>query len=156
VYAVQEADNWVNDLKELEFGQTYWISVTKPTTLHLAVPYSTTQPLSLPAPSHEYGQFAPPMTFYGPIAARADGLLPDMLEARIGDALCGRTELKAGDAQYRIKVAAANAEAPECGAPNRTVEFRGFIGGKPIAETPLGTDVWSSPGLQLLSLKVPE
>jgi hypothetical protein len=156
VYAVQEVDTWVNDLQELEFGQTYWISATKPITLHLAVPYTTTQPVTLPAPSHQYGQFAPPITFFGPITARADGRLPEELEARIGNTLCGRGDLLAGGAQYRVKVAAANAEAPDCGAPNRPVEFWVSLDGQPGAETLIGTDVWSSPGLKKLPLRVPE
>jgi hypothetical protein len=117
---------WVNDLKDLQFGQGYWISVTQPVTLQLDVspgaPISDTTASGV-AMGNTLGNRTPPAVYYGTVTA-APGITTGMpISASVGEMLCGRALIQE-EMRYVIKVLAADApDASGCGAPGRQVTF---------------------------------
>jgi hypothetical protein len=122
VYAVN-VPAWVNDLKLLEFGRGYWISVTHPITLHLRGPSDGSWRANTALP-------LPPATYYGAVLPAGD-LLPLVgmtLTAWIDGNLCGQTVLS--ETTSHGLAYAVNVEADDwgpyagCGAPGREVVFK--------------------------------
>jgi hypothetical protein len=86
---------------------------------------------------------------------------PPSLEARIGGVVCGLGELFGlpgveESVRYRVKVAAASADAPDCGAPGRSIEFWILQESGRSAGVIVERDVWSSPQPRELMLRAPE
>jgi hypothetical protein len=110
VYA-PDAPAWASDLAALDYGQGYWIYATDTANLLLrgaaGLQSAAASALSLP-----------PATLYGTAAAAGQPVV-----ASVGGAVCGRatTRLAGGRAVFVIKVAAASADAPACGAAGRAV-----------------------------------
>ena len=134
---------------ELEAGRVYWIRLTKPQTLQLAVPAST--PPQAPAPQSSVDQIqftpqelTPPATYYGTVTPGSGQAPSDNEEviAFIEEVECGRTsttrDQQSGELRYFIKVNAANASNPGCGAPDRKVTFKNTRGDV------LGNDQWNN------------
>ncbi|GIK71607.1 MAG: hypothetical protein BroJett021_05950 [Chloroflexota bacterium] len=140
-----DTPDWVSDLKELRFGQGYWIYTTRATTLYLAgqqtVQAASADRLTLP-----------PATFYGSVAP-TDHLTPQpnmVVTAWIGDRLCGQsqTQLQGGSVVYSIKVAADDGSVyAGCGIVGRTVSFQ--VDGVHLA----AQGVWDHTRLQDLSFR---
>jgi len=124
VYDVGVPD-WVNDLEVLEFGQQYWISVTRAITLRLRG-------------SSDWGMAAdmgsainlqlPPATFYGPVVP-CTGFTPAVgmpVTASVGSYPCGQSEtLEVGDqVVYTVNVFGDGpGGAAGCGTPGQPVTF---------------------------------
>ena len=125
VYDV-DAPDWVNDLKNLEYGRGYWIYATEPITILLKGGWS-----SLPPQAANYlanGIPDPPATYYGEVRAFA-GVTPaenQLVEARINTTACGQTRTQLIDTRivYAISIPADDGQLTVgCGVPGRTVEF---------------------------------
>jgi hypothetical protein len=105
---------WVNDLATLDFGKTYWISVTQAITLEVTGGGTS-------APSSVAGLPSPPMTVYGtaPMAGT--------VTAWINGVQCGQGATKVINNQivYTLNI---QPDAPGgklgCGAAGRVVTFK--------------------------------
>jgi len=117
-----DAPDWVNDLKQMQFGRAYLIYVTETVTLPLKggstnanIALSNTLPI-------------PPATYYGMVAATGN-FTPTVgmtVSALITDKLCGQTQTQEIDDQivYVIEVLADDLDgAIGCGTLGRTVKF---------------------------------
>lgn len=117
----QDVPDYVNQLRTLEFGGVYWISVTQAITLNLKGATSV-------VPAHTSVMGYPPATYYGPITAGAD-FTPTVgmkITAWIADHLCGQgqTQAIAGEIVYTLDVFAAGPEnGGLCGVPGKPVRF---------------------------------
>jgi hypothetical protein len=122
----REAPSWANDLKSLEFGQGYWISVTQPVTLQLDVsPGAAISETAAPqaALGNTLGKRTPPAVYYGTVAAAPAITVGMPISASIDGMLCGRALIQE-QMRYVIKVLAADApDVTGCGAPGRQVTF---------------------------------
>ncbi len=148
------APDWANDLQALEFGEGYWIGVTQPITLQLALPSAPIRPAPAPNALGELTQLTPPTTFYGTIAAGASVAPPANAEvvATIGTAVCGKgpiTRTADGQVRYVVKVAAASAAARDCGVLGRTVTFTSSTG------LALGSETWDNSRPKQVQLQWP-
>ncbi len=115
-----------SDLQQLEFGRGYWIRVTRPVTIQFAIPALAAAPAPLQGNAPEISLLTPPATFYGTIAAPPGGTVPQdaVVVAKVSGLECGRGRTKPdgkGGISYVVKVAAATASQPSCGAPGRRV-----------------------------------
>jgi subtilisin-like proprotein convertase family protein len=119
---------WVNDLTTLDFGKTYWISVTQTITLEVTGGGTS-------APSSVEGLPSPPMTVYG--TASASGTVT----AWINGVPCGQgaTKLINNQIVYTLNI---QPDAPGgklgCGAAGRSVTFK--IGSQAMSTT-VGWDI---------------
>ncbi|NTU85256.1 MAG: hypothetical protein HGA45_38860, partial [Chloroflexales bacterium] len=119
-----DAPEWVNDLRELEFGSGYWIRVTDQATLYISGAPPEEAPASLAAavPS-------PPATYYGVLYPRP-GYTPTAgtpVEALMGEVICGRsqTSVIGGRVVYSVTVSGIGGElGAGCGSPGRPVTIR--------------------------------
>ena len=124
VYAPAPTPTWVNDLRELRFGQGYWIYATQATDLRLKgssglVGLAGT--LSLP-----------PATIYGVLA---HGTAGQVVEAQAqGGAVCGSgtTRIQDGQVVFVVKVAAAGSGNPACGATGSIMTV--MVNGKSVGQ----------------------
>ncbi|MCO6450961.1 MAG: VCBS repeat-containing protein [Caldilineales bacterium] len=128
-----EAPELANDLKEMKFGQGYWINVTAPVILKLAVPKAAAiglpiEPIVASQPLMDAARLTPPAVFYGQVelAQAPAASTPLEVQAMVGDTICGVGEAK-HDGQsglvYVVKVEADEPASPDCGAPGRKVMF---------------------------------
>ena len=146
------AEAWQNDAFAMEFGRGYWINVSSPITLSLAVPQIGSGEVLTPL-----GQLAagpgfedlpnPPAVYHGPVGGvQIDPGATAVVTATIDGVPCGRgvaRRIDAADPQvyYFVKVAAATPQrvAPtiddrsKCGAPGRQVGF--VVGSETVATT---------------------
>lgn len=124
VYAPAPTPTWVNDLRELRFGQGYWIYATQATDLRLKgssglVGLAGT--LSLP-----------PATIYGVLP---HGTAGQVVEAQAqGGAVCGSgtTRIQDGQVVFVVKVAAAGSGNPACGATGSIMTV--MVNGKSVGQ----------------------
>ena len=136
VYDPTPGMEWVNDLSQLEFGESYWISVTTPTTdkpLLLQIEVAEGLPQTFPtntvaANTVPIFQRTPPAVYYGKlINAPAGVIVGTTIDARIGESICGSGVVSAnedGSLRYTVKVEAADVGGNAgCGAPNWDVTF---------------------------------
>jgi len=133
---------WVNDLRLLEFGRGYWISATKPITIHLSSALAVGD-LGVPA--------SPPDTYYGQVLA-GPGFTPTdgmTVVAWINGKACGQgtTQDIGGQIVYVADVLADDGVANAgCGQAGRKITF--YVNGRPM--TP--TAVWDNSQLNELAL----
>jgi hypothetical protein len=126
VYAVN-VPMWVNDLAAIDFGKTYWISVTRSITLAMSGGAS--------APSSVEGLPSPPMTVYGTASTAGT------VTAWINGVQCGQGATKVINNQivYTLNI---QPDAPGgklgCGATGRSVTFK--IGSQAMSTT-IGWDI---------------
>jgi len=112
---------WVNDLHELEFGESYLISLTQAITLYLKGASDTTL-------AGANSLLNPPSTYYGQVIA-GPSLVPSVgmtVTAWINDNLCGQDRTSKVDDQvvYSINVFADGlGDSAGCGTPERSVRF---------------------------------
>ncbi len=150
---------WVNDLENFEFGHGYWISVTEPITLQVAVAEAEL----LPAGQVQKTTFAnplaprtPPAVFYGQVNLEASAGLAegDSIVAKIDGVECGTDTVKRSEdgkeLHIVIKVAAADVGGkPQCGAPGRLVAIT-------VGESPLHDPIpWNNTRPQAIKLRLP-
>jgi subtilisin-like proprotein convertase family protein len=127
------APDFVNDLRELEFGHGYWINLTAsaPITLWL-------KGASAAAQAGIEGMPYPPATFYGPVLTGA-GFTPTvgtLVTARVNGKVCGQVRMQLYGAQlvYAINVSADGpGSTAGCGTPGRAVTFE--VRGRAMATT---------------------
>ncbi len=119
-----DAPSWVNDLKKLEFGHSYWINVTKEVTLYLRGQPRITAAL---ASAGSCGSL-PPATYYGVVHPVAGFVLAaDMpVKALVGEHICGQgqTRLEDGQLVYAVDVASRGPGMDSCAAWGDTVRFQ--------------------------------
>ena len=138
VYA-PSAPDWVNDLAGLEFDHPYWIYLT--TAEALTVRYRGTGPLVIgvrkgkeaPRPNQAPSLLGlPPATYYGmvgpEVGALGDPATGGVIEAFVGDRLCGHAPVRRKDGvpRYAVNVLAESSVEPAsngCGRPGREVRF---------------------------------
>jgi len=113
---------WVNDLVELIPGRGYWINANANATLKLRDISAAAVTAAASTPS------VPPATYYGQIITQESfDLSADMLiQAWIGDVLCGQGQTKEVDGQivYVVTVYAdGNGSIQGCGESGDTVRF---------------------------------
>jgi hypothetical protein len=142
----RQAPPWANDLTELHFGDAYWISMTQPSLLQLAV--AQAQPLDSGAvqvsgQTSSLARRAPPAVYYGQVLAGQGVSLSVgapvaamVVDGQGGDEPCGLAAVTlAEDGQtlrYVLKVQAADASGNSgCGAPGRSLSFT--VAGRPVA-----------------------
>jgi hypothetical protein len=132
-------------LEQLEFGKGYWIQVSEPITLQLAVPDIGSDPSFARSGASVAASFldlpSPPALYYGalPDLQLAEGATAAMT-ATVGSRLCGsgRAVHRPGEklATYQISVdAAERGDGTGCGIPGATVVFQ--VGGQTMATTAL-------------------
>jgi subtilisin-like proprotein convertase family protein len=146
VYDVTGVPGWVNDLHTLEFGEGYWISVTRAITLYL----KGSSGLSVAAEVDSSSLQNPPATYYGMVLT-GPGLMPTAgmtVTAWIGDNLCGQGQtLEMGNqVVYSINVFADDlGRAVGCGARGRIVAFK--VGSRVMIPTAIWNNnrVWKLP-----------
>lgn len=129
-----EWDSLVNDLRELKYGQGYWISAL-PNTGAAGAPAGLQGALSLP-----------PATYYGV----APGVAPDeqvTIAASVGDVVCGQATSEARliggqrRAVFAVKVLAAGAGAAAgCDTPGAPVTIAIMRNDQVIARMPITWD----------------
>jgi subtilisin-like proprotein convertase family protein len=122
VYGVG-APAWVNDLEQFKFSRGYWISITRPITLHLSGASVVRAPDRAAFPYL-------PATYYGTVAS-GPGFMPAAgmtVTARIDGISCGRGVLRnvfGYGVAYAVDVMADDWEAyAGCGAPGQEVSFQ--------------------------------
>jgi hypothetical protein len=149
VYDVTAPD-WVNDLSALQFGQGYWIQVSKVITLMLNTESAQTRAWTSAA--NLVSQMNPPATYYGQVEAGA-GFAPAAgmeVTAWIDGALCGRTKTVMIDGQvvYALNVFAQGpGSAAGCGALGKQITFQ--AGGRDMA----AVASWDNDRLWALALR---
>ena len=127
VYAVN-VPMWVNDLATLDFGKTYWISVTQAITLQVTGNGAA-------RPSNVENLPSPPMTVYGTAAVSGT------VTAWINGVQCGQgqTQMDNGQIVYTLNI---QPDAPGgklgCGAAGRSVTFK--VGSQTMRTT-IGWDI---------------
>jgi hypothetical protein len=120
------APPYVNRLHRLQFGQGYWISVTRPITWYLG---QDSDPPAAGDVQAAQSVESPPATFYGPLLA-GQGFTPTAgmaMSARVGGKLCGqgRTVESGGEVVYSIHVSADGPGGTSgCGEPGMYVTFK--------------------------------
>ncbi|MCB9151337.1 MAG: VCBS repeat-containing protein [Caldilineaceae bacterium] len=139
----------VNDLEQMELGQTYWLYATEPITLYVGVgdqviasSSAATTTNTPSAPAIFYGWIEPGINF-SPVK--------DMtVTAQIDGDFCGETtvQLFNGRLGYVMRVAAneSQQELQRCGIYGEKVTF--FVGDRVMAQTSL----WNNQETHLLSL----
>jgi hypothetical protein len=156
VYGVG-APSYVNRLHRLQFGQGYWISVTRPITWYLG---RGSDPLVVSDMQVAQSMESPPATYYGPLLA-GQGFTPTAGMAMTawvapsagsgqGAKLCGQGRtLEVGDeVVYSIHVSADGpGGAAGCGEPGRYVIFK--VGSRLMSPAP----VWDNNRLWELALR---
>jgi len=136
VYA-PTAPAWVNTLRELAFGQVYFIYATEVTTLYVSTGANQLSETLTP-PSTLYGEVRPGNGF-----TPAPGM---PVIATMGARVCGEgvTDLVAGRVVYLVAVVADTAG---CGAPGQIISF--WIGGAAMA----GSTSWDNSTVRQLNLQ---
>jgi hypothetical protein len=132
-----------NTLTELRGGEGYWIHATEPVTWEIPLPVSTLLEATVAA------NVQPPSAYYGTVQAGED-FVPTVgmvVEARVGNQVCGQSNLREVDGQlmYVVDVNAADANVA-CGTQGAEVTFS--VGGQ---ELPV-TAVWDNNRLRQLDL----
>ena len=143
VYDPTPGMEWVNDLSQLEFGESYWISVNTPTTdqpLLLQIEVAEGLPQTFPtntvaANTVPIFQRTPPAVYYGALVNAPAGIaVGATVDATVGESICGSGVVSAkedGSLRYTVKVEAADVGGKAgCGAPNREVTFT--VGGQAV------------------------
>lgn len=137
-----EVPSWVNDLTSLQFGEGYWIHLTRSIELKL---HGAGENESVSAPSQQM----PPATYYGTILSSGNFTVAPGMEViawtngvKCGDAV---TQLIGGQVVYSINVSADGPVTPKCGKQGDLVYFQ--VGGhKMTVTTHWNTDrVWYLP-----------
>ena len=162
VYSPTVGMEWVNDLSQLEFGESYWISVTMPTTdqpLLLQIEVAEGQAQTFPtntvsANTTPIFQRTPPAVYYGALVNAPTGIaVGATVDARVGESICGSGVVSAdqdGNLRYTVKVEAADVGGNAgCGAPTRDVTFN--VGGRDVP----GTIKWDNNKLRKHDLEFP-
>ncbi|MGB1253280.1 MAG: hypothetical protein ACPG8W_21895, partial [Candidatus Promineifilaceae bacterium] len=116
----------VNDLNELEFAKGYWIYATEAVTGYLPL-NSRTQNVTLP-----------PLTVYGFVTPN-EQFAPEVgmiVEAKVGDVVCGRNEIVSIDGQlgYKLQIGAETVFGPSNGCGTNAAEVSLFVDGVHVAE----------------------
>ncbi|MEZ4767292.1 MAG: VCBS repeat-containing protein [Caldilineales bacterium] len=163
VYDPTPGMEWMSDLRQLEAGESYWISVTTqidnpPLLMQVEVAEGQPQvfdtskinPLDLPL-----FQRTPPAVYVGAVRnAPAAITAGATVDARVGDVICGSGEVISapdGGLRYTVKVEAADVGGNvACGTPNRDVTFT--VGG----QTAPGTTQWSNDKVRRFDLVFPD
>ncbi|MEM7131461.1 MAG: FG-GAP-like repeat-containing protein [Chloroflexota bacterium] len=122
VYDVS-APAWVNDLTELKPGRGYWIHVTDETILKLP----DVSAASVTSNQEQKKVF--PAVYYGMLQTSLEAPLTQgmIVEAWIGNTLCGQDVVQSIDGQFAYRVIVAG-EGPDhfagCGTPNAPIRFK--------------------------------
>ncbi len=151
VYDPTPGMEWLNDLSRLEFGESYWISVTTPITnppLLLQVEVAEGQPQVFEANklSVEVAplfQRTPPAVYYGALLNPPAGVTAGTtVDALVDERICGSGLVSAasdGSLRYVVKVEAADVGGNvACGVPGRDVTFT--VGGQAVP----GSTLWEN------------
>jgi hypothetical protein len=148
------APAFANDLRELRYGDGYWINVSEPITLQLKV-VSEVNPATPSLPQNgkqgASDQRTPPALFFGSLQGDpgAQSLAGATVIATIDGTPCGQGRTLSGpkgSLQYIVKVS-SSAETAGCGAPGREVAFQ--VGSQKMTTTAL----WDNGRPQVLDLK---
>jgi hypothetical protein len=119
VYAPQ-VPGWVNDLSDLQFGESYWIYLTKSILLKL-------QGAGFMEPNQAPTQPEPPATYYGPVLPFENFEPKEGMEvlAWTEGVVCGRgvTRLVNGQVVYTLHVL-SNGQTTGCGKAGAMVHFQ--------------------------------
>jgi hypothetical protein len=125
------APAFANDLRGLQFPNSYWINLTDTTTLQLKPANATRNTAGLAS--------GPPASYYGPVlsSARLTPKAGMMITAWIDGYSCGQTRIITGTLHgqarlvYALNVPGANPAQPDlCGQAGRTITFT--IAGQPV------------------------
>lgn len=132
VYAV-DAPDYVNSLREMEFGRGYWIKTTQPLMLYLKGGNTLTAANAVTFPQ-------PPATLYGQVQS-GPGFSPSAglsVQAHIDGVRCGQSRTREfnGAIVYVVHVSAGDL----CGASERTISLT--IGDQTLENTTL----WQNDG----------
>ena len=116
------APGWANDLRQLDFGQVYYLYATQPVTAHFGGSWtpltaSLSRLVSSP-PSGLYGEI-----LASPVFTPTAGML---VTGWVNGHLCGQTAAfeQDGRVRYILDVRADSPLDPECGAPGRLISVR--------------------------------
>ncbi len=133
------AEDWVNDLKSLEYGSGYWVNISTPITLQIKVASDAggerpTLSMGSPNFSDALGRRNPPAVYYGTVQGSVgQPLAPgQVITAEIDDQQCGAGTVEPVGAeedpqrlQYVVKVVATELGAVRsCGMPGKEVNFK--------------------------------
>jgi hypothetical protein len=136
------APAFANDLRELRYGNGYWINVSEPITLQLKV-VSEVNPAAPSLPQNgkqgTLNQRTPPALFFGSVQGdpAAQSPVGSNVIATIDGAQCGQGRTLRGpngSLLYTVKVS-SSAEIAGCGAPGREVAFQ--VGSQKMTTTAL-------------------
>jgi hypothetical protein len=135
-----EAEPWVSNLSELEFGRGYWINVDQPVTIHFSIPITPTL-FTPPEATFVASTLTPPAIVYGSLPGSLVSASTTRLtiSAYVYGQKCGETlALRGPDGfNYRIAVAATSEAQPSCGTPGRSIVLR-------IGQTVVDTLRWNN------------
>jgi hypothetical protein len=116
-----DVPSWVNDLTDLQFGEGYWIHLTKSIILKL-------QGAGFLDQTQTPAQQMPPATYYGPVLASENFTPEPGMEvfAWTGGVKCGQgiTQLVDKQVVYSINVSADGSLTPGCGKEGSVVHFQ--------------------------------
>ncbi len=144
------APEWVNDLRELEFGKGYWIHVNDKATLYIqgeADEQIAAALAAIPSEAIRSSVPNPPATYYG-ILRPGLGFTPEVgtpVEARIGNLVCGRSQTRLIDGQivYSVAVSAVgDGEQVGCGRQGHPVTLQ--IGTLTLTTVWDNSQVWNA------------
>ena len=116
-----DVPGWVNDLSDLQFGEGYWIHLTRSITLRL-------QGAGFLEQTRSPAQQLPPATYYGPVLPYGNFEPKPGMEvfAWTSGVICGQgvTQLVDGQVVYSVNVSADGALTPGCGKDGSVVHFQ--------------------------------
>jgi hypothetical protein len=122
-----QAEAWVSNLSELEFGRGYWIFVDHPVTIHFSIPITPTL-FTPPEAPFVASTLAPPAIVYGNLPGSLVSASTTRLTigAFVYGQKCGEVVVRRGPDgfNYRVAVAASSEAQPSCGAPGRSIVLR--------------------------------
>jgi len=134
VYTNKLAPDWVDTLQTMEFGETYYISVTAASdiTVQFADASASERETEIVATS-EINAAAiddlkvPPTTFYGTVLSGSapTATFPQLITAWVGETICGQAAMQYVGSQsvYTVIVAADGSDIRGCGEDGATVNF---------------------------------
>ena len=162
VYDPTPGMEWMNELDQLAFGESYWISITQPIPdppllLQVKVAEGEQQIFDvskLSALSSPLFQRTPPAVYIGAVRDVSTGIAAGAtVDAKVGDTICGSGVVSAapdGSLRYKVKVEAADVGGKAaCGAPGRDVTFT--VGGQAVP----GSILWANDKVRQHDLEFP-
>lgn len=134
VYTNKLAPDWVDTLQAMEFGETYYISVTAASDI--TVQFADASASERGTPAAAVGEInaasiddlkVPPTTFYGMVLSGSapTATFPQLITAWVGETICGQAPMQyvGNQSVYSVIVAADGSDVQSCGENGATVNF---------------------------------